>query len=152
MLRSILVVAIAVVCIITTGGCTTAVEDTNNINGNNEEGIWVHVHVLLDQPDNIDYQIREGKPKSAGVWEFYFKQPNLPGTGAFREVDSIPLVEAEGGRAYGEKYIKRIDGWLCVGFPSTNFIDGKTCVEINQTQDEVSLTVHYWKTNIAILK
>jgi hypothetical protein len=48
--------------------------------------------------------------------------------------------------------LKDIDGRLCAGFPSKSLIDRKTYVEVNQTQDEVRLTVHYWKTNIAILK
>lgn len=109
--------------------------------------ILVHVYVLKDNPD-LHYVLREGNPESVGVYEFYYKKPNLPGSGAFRKIDSIRLNKLNETTFYGEKRIKKIDGILCIGYPSTNFIDGKACVKIDQSKREVSVTVHYWKTSL----
>lgn len=117
-----------------------------------ENGVLVCVHVLADHPaPGSGYELREGEPKNVGVYEFYLKKPGLPGSGAFKKLDSIPLNRLNEAEFYGEKLVKRIDSALCVGYPSTNIIDGKTCVEIDQGQDEVDITVHYWKTRLGIL-
>jgi hypothetical protein len=39
---------------------------------------------------------------------------------------------------------------LCIGYPSTNIIDGKACVELDQSETEIEITVHYWKTSLGI--
>ena len=114
-----------------------------------ENEILFHVRVLTDEPPDSYHQLLEGTPDSMGVYEFYLEQPDMPSSGAFRQLDSIPL-EKVNEEFYGTKSINKIDGTLCIGYPSTNFIDGQACVKIDQTQNEVDITVHYWKTGIAI--
>jgi len=117
-----------------------------------DNNILARVHVLIDRPaPGSEYELMEGEPKNVGVYEFYLKKPGLPGSGAFKKLDSIPLNRLNEAEFYGEKLVKRIGGALCVGYPSTNIIDGKACVEIDQGQDEVDVTVHYWKTRLGIL-
>jgi len=115
-----------------------------------EEGIAVNVYVLKDSPES-NYELREGTPNNVGVYEFYYKNPELPGTGTFKKLDSIPLNRINETAFYGEKSIRRINGTLCIGYPSTNFIDEKACVRVDQSQNVVNITVHYWETNIAII-
>ena len=116
-----------------------------------EDTITVHVNVLLDQPQNPGYRLRSGQPQTAGIYEFYLKNPDLPGSGAFREIDSIPLHEVKQGEYYGEKTLNKIEGQLCVGYPSTNFIDGKSCIKIDQSLQEADITLHYWETKVGII-
>lgn len=114
--------------------------------------ILVHIHVLTDHPaPGSEYELREGKPKTVGVYEFYLKKPGIPGSGAFKKLDSISLDKLNETEFYGEKLVRGIDSALCVGYPSTNIIDGKACVVIDQSQNEVHITVHYWKTRLGIL-
>ena len=115
-----------------------------------EEDIAVNVYVLKDLPES-NYELREGTPNNLGVYEFYYKKSNLPGTGAFKKLDSIPLNKINETAFYGTKSIRKINGTLCIGYPSTNFIDGKGCVRVDQSQNETNITVHYWKTNIATI-
>jgi hypothetical protein len=117
----------------------------------NKNKIMVHVYVLNKDNPEPRYEIKEGIPKNVGVYEFYYKNPELPGTGAFKKLDSIPLNRINETAFYGEKSITRINGTLCIGYPSTNFIDGKACVRVDQSQNETNITVHYWETNIAII-
>lgn len=112
--------------------------------------ILMHVYVLKDHPEP-NYELKEGIPKDVGIYEFYYKKPRLPGSGAFKKLDSIPLNKLNETVFYGEKFVKKINGTLCVGYPSTNFIDGKACVRVNQSQNEVNITIYYWKTNIIII-
>ena len=114
--------------------------------------VLVKVHVLADvPPSGSEYKLKSGQPRKAGVYEFYLKQPALPGSGAFKKIDSIRLKKTGDAEFYGEKRIKVIDGVMCVGYPSTNLIDGKACVEIDQNQDEIEITIHYWETSLGIL-
>lgn len=126
-------------------GCVQEQEPANSI--------LVHVRVLTDHPAHgSEYELREGEPKSVGIYEFYLKKPGLPGSGTFKKLDSIPLNKVENTEFCGEKLVKRIDGILCVGYPSTNLIDGKACVEIDQSQDEVNVTLYHWETKLGILR
>jgi len=114
--------------------------------------ILLHVHVLTDHPaPGSEYELREGEPKAVSIYEFYLKKPGIPGSGTFKKLGSIPLDKLSETEFYSEKFVKRIDGTLCVGYPSTNIIDGKACVEIDQGRDEVDITVHYWETRLGIL-
>ena len=115
-----------------------------------EEGIAVNVYVFRDVPES-NYELREGTPNNVGVYEFYCKKPELTGTGAFKKLDTIPLNRINETVFYGEKSIRRINGNLCIGYPSTNFIDGKACVRVDQRQNETKIIVHYWKTGIVII-
>jgi len=114
--------------------------------------ILVHVQVLTDRPAGNGYELREGEPETVGIYEFYLKEPGLPGSGTFKKLNSISVDKLDDTEFYGEKLAKRIDGTLCVGYPSTNIIDGKACVEIDQSQDEVNITVYYWETRLGILQ
>lgn len=116
-----------------------------------EDNIMVRVHVLADQPQISNYVLRDGDPENVGIYEFYLERPDLPGTGAFRQLDSISLDGVNETEFYGEKRVPRIDGILCIGYPSTNFIDGKACIKIDQDQNEINITIHYWKTDVAII-
>ena len=115
-----------------------------------EKGITVHVYVLKDFPES-NYELREGSPNNVGVYEFYYKKSRLPGTGTFKKLESIPLNRINETAFYGEKSIRTINGTLSIGYPSTNFIDGKACVRVDQSQNETNITLHYWATNIAII-
>lgn len=114
--------------------------------------ILVHVRVLTDHPLGSGYELREGEPRTVGIYEFYLKKPGLPGSGSFKKLDSISVNKVNDTEFYGEKLVKRIDGTLCLGYPSTNIIDGKACVEIDQSQNEVNITVYYWETRLGILR
>ena len=141
-------IVLVIGCVLSIAGCAAEVEPPD------KDVILVGIQVVKDEPDNVDYQVKEGEPDSVGVYRFYFEKEGLPGTGAFQELDSIPLHKSSKTKDefHGSKGVKRIDGVLCVGYPPTNFIDGKACIRIDQTQDEVNVTVHYWETSIAILK
>ena len=128
-------------------GCITKENLESSANKNN---ILMHVYVFKDTPES-NYELRKGTPNNVGVYEFYYKKPALPGTGAFKKLDSIPLNRINETAFYGKKSVRRINGTLCVGYPSTNFIDGKACVRVDQSQNETNITVHYWKTDIAII-
>lgn len=126
-------------------GCAVQQQELTNAN------ILIHVHVLKDQPEpSSEYELREGEPKNVGVYEFYLKEPGIPGSGTFKKLDSISLDKVTKTEFYGRKLISRIDGNLCVGYPSTNVIDGKACVRVDQSQNEVNITLHYWKTSLGI--
>ena len=132
--------------VVTLAGC---LEHWTQPTANN---ILVRVHVLTDSPSpDSEYELREGEPRTVGIYEFYLKKPGVPGSGTFRKLGSISVNKLSNTEFYGEKLVKRIDGTLCVGYPSTNIIDGKACIEIDQSQDEVDITVHYWKTRLGIL-
>ena len=135
---------LAVAWVLAMVGCTTPEEVPG------EDEILVEVHVLTDQPETADYEPKEGEPESVGVYEFYLKEGGVPGTATFRQLDSIPLDKMGAADFNGTKIIKKIEGTLCVGYPPINFIDGKACVEIDQSQSQVNITVHYWETRIAI--
>lgn len=125
------------------GGCT-AQEPAN-------DSIAVHIHVLKDQPQpGSEYEPKEGEPTNVGVYEFYLKKAGIPGSGTFKKLDSISLNKVNETEFYGKKLISKIDGNLCVGYPSTNLIDGKACVKVDQSRSEISITVHYWKTSLGI--
>lgn len=115
--------------------------------------ILVKVHVLTDSPaSGSEYERKEGEPQRVGVYEFYLKKPGVPGSGAFKKLDSIPLKKINTIEFYGEKRVTKTSGALCVGYPATNIIDGKACVEIDQSKDGVETTVHYWETSLGILR
>lgn len=116
----------------------------------NENTILMHIYVFTDHPEP-NYELKEGIPENVGIYEFYYKDPKLPGSGAFKKLGSVPLNKLNESVFYAEKQVKRINGTLCVGYPSTNFIDGKACVRVNQTQNEANITVHYWETDIIII-
>jgi len=138
---ALLLIFVSVVVVGVIAGCIYSSE---------EGGITVNVYVFKDLPES-NYELREGTPSNVGVYEFYYKKPKLPGRGAFKKLDSIPLNRINETAFYGEKSIRRINGTLCIGYPSTNFIDGKACVRVDQSQNETNITVHYWETNIAII-
>ena len=114
-----------------------------------EGRVLVNVRVLTDEPP-ILYQLIEGTPSDVGVYEFYLERSDIPGSGVFKKLDSIALEKVRDNEFYGRKAISKIDGTLCVGYPPTNFIDGAACVKIDQSQKEVNVIVHYWKTGEAI--
>lgn len=126
-------------------GCTLEQTELGNTN------MLVHVQVLKDQPEaSGEYEIRQGEPENAGVYEFYLEKPGVPGSGIFKKLDSISLHKVNETEFRGKKLISRIDGTLCVGYPSTNLIEGKACVEVDQSRSEITVTVHYWKTSLGI--
>lgn len=131
--------------VVTIAGCAGGEEEPANT-------MLVHVSVLRDQPQpSSEYELREGEPNNVGIYEFYLKKPGVPGSGTFKKLGSISLDRLNQMEFYGQKRVKRIDGILCIGYPSTNLIDGKACVEIDQSENEVSVTVHYWKTSLGII-
>lgn len=138
---ALLFIFVSAIIVVVIAGCIYSPE---------EKGITAHVYVFKDSPES-NYELREGTPSNVGVYEFYYKKPKLPGTGAFKKLGSIPLNRINETAFYGEKSVRRINGTLCIGYPSTNFIDGKACVRVDQSQNEANLTVHYWETNIAII-
>lgn len=147
MRKIVLLVQIALILtlVLTLAGCGAGQEEPAN-------AILVHISVLRDQPQpGSEYELREGEPKNVGVYEFYLKKPGVPGSGTFKKLGSISLDRLNQTEFYGQNTVKRIDGTLCIGYPSTNLIDGKACVEIDQSQDEVRVTVHYWKTSLGII-
>lgn len=114
--------------------------------------ILLRVHVLTARPaPGTEYELREGEPKAVGIYRFYLEKAGVPGSGAFKKLDSISLDKLNETEFCGEKLVRRTDGVLCIGYPSTNIIDGKACVEIDQSQNEVDITVYYWETKLAIL-
>lgn len=137
----LLLIFVSAIIVVIIAGCIYSPE---------EKGITAHVYVFKDSPES-NYELREGTPNDVGVYEFYYKNPKLPGTGAFKKLDSITLNRINETAFYGEKSIRRINGALCIGYPSTNFIDGIACVRVDQSQNVVNITVHYWETNIAII-
>jgi hypothetical protein len=130
-----------------------------------KEVINIKVYVKLDPPpDNVPeglpvrYKLREGTPTEIGVYRFYRMVPDVPGTGTFERVDTIPLEKMDELTFYGEKIVDKIrtflriglGSWgeenvLCIGYPSINYIDGKGCVRIDQWKNEVIITVYYWE-------
>ena len=138
---AVLLIFVSAVVVVAAAGCIYSPE---------EKCLVAHVFVFKDSPES-NYELIEGTPNNVGVYEFYYKKPKLPGTGAFKKLDSIPLDRINETAFYGEKSIRRIDGTLCIGYPSTNFIDGKACARVDQSQNVVNITVHYWETNIAII-
>lgn len=127
-------------------GCQFTQQDTS------DTGLLIQVHVLTNAPNpNTNYELIEGSPQSIGVYEFYLKTPGIPGSGVFKKLDSIPLEKMNESEYFGKKSIKKIDGTLCIGYPSTNIIDGKAIVRIDQSQSEADITVYYWKTNLGII-
>ena len=138
---AVLLIFVSAVIVVVIAGCIYSPE---------EKGITAHVYVFKDSPES-NYELREGTPNNVGVYEFYYKKPELLGTGAFKKLNSIPLNRINETAFYGEKSIGRINGTLCIGYPSTNFIDEKACVRVDQSQNVVNITVHYWETNIAII-
>lgn len=138
-------IALILLLTVTLAGCVGENENSANT-------MLVHVSVLRDQPEpSSEYELREGEPKNVGIYEFYLKKPGVPGSGTFKKLGSISLDKSNEMEFYGQKWVKRIDGILCIGYPSTNLIDGKACVEIDQSQNEVDITIHYWKTTLGIL-
>ena len=115
------------------------------------EYIRIEVYVIVDKPvDTYAYKPLNGTPTNITVFQYRLIQPLIPGSGVFEPVDIIPL-EKEGDVYFGEKYVRRFPGIMCVGFQPTNFIDGQAVVYINQSLDKVKVTVHYWKVTVGIL-
>jgi len=127
-----------------------------------ENEVLVRVFVEIDEPPSTDYihEPLSGVPKYAGVYKFYFKD-KCPGCGVFEKIDEIPLKKLRESLFYGEKRVRGINATIseppswkdisfCVGYPSTNFIDEDTCAKIDQSKEEWNITVHYWKTTVAI--
>lgn len=137
---TVLVLLLAVII----GGCVIKKNLDSSANKNN---ILMHVYIFKDPPES-NYEIRKGTPNNVGVYEFYYKNPKLLGTGAFKKLDTISLNRINETVFYGEKSIRIINGTLCIGYPSTNFIDGKACVKVDQSQNETNITIHYWNTDI----
>ena len=119
------------------------------------EGILIRVYGVADQPpDNIErgpYKLRDGVPSEVGVYRFY--EPIGPGSGTFELLDKIPLQMVDENEYHGEKVIHKIDGRLTVGYPAQwqNSIDGYACVEVDQNENEVIITVYYWEYGSAIV-
>ena len=114
------------------------------------EEILIKVCVIKDEPIR-GYALIEGEPTAVGVYRFYLEKPEVPGSGRFEKIDEIPLTKVD-GKYCGEKLVKKINGTLVVGYPSTNYIDGRACVEVDQSKDIVNVTVHYWKSMLAVSK
>jgi hypothetical protein len=113
-----------------------------------EEEILVHIYVLNDQPKSTEYEVIEGIPTKVGVYRFYLEDPRIAGSGVFEKVDSISLKKINESTYYGIKLVKKISETLCIGYPSTNYIDGKGCAGMDQSKEEVEVTVHYWKSTL----
>ena len=81
----LVVVVLAVAWMLTMTGCATGA-------GEPKEGeILLRVNVLIDQPGTSDYELMTGTPKNVGVYEFYHKEPGIPGSGTFSELGSVSL-------------------------------------------------------------
>ncbi len=117
-----------------------------------QEYIRIEVHVVVDKPaDPFAYEPLNGTPTNITVFRYRLIQPLIPGSGVFEPVDSIPLEKAGEDIYVGEKYVRKFQGVMCLGFQPTNFIDGQAVVYVNQSLDTVKVTVHYWKVTIGIL-
>lgn len=111
--------------------------------------ILLSVFVLTDQPtDTMNYELMEGTPTNVGVYIYYLKDPRLAGSGVFEKIDTIPLKKLDNSTFYGEGVISKVNNTLCVGYPSTNYIDSKGCVNIDQSNERMNITVYYWKTTL----
>ena len=116
------------------------------------DDILVGVFVITDQPeDEMVYELMDRNPTQVSVYKFYLKDPEIPGSGTFEKMDEISLERINESTFYGKKRITKINGTMCTGYPPINWIDGIASVEINQTEEEVAVTVHYWKTKIGII-
>lgn len=114
--------------------------------------ILLSVFVIIDKPDDtMVYELFDKNPTQVGVYKFYLINPNIPGSGTFKKMDEISLERINESTFYGKKRITKINGTMCTGYPPINWIDGIASVEINQTEEEVAVTVHYWKTKIGII-
>jgi hypothetical protein len=122
----------------------------------NDDVVLVDVTVKTDLPDSMKYELIEGVPTAVGIYRFYLRDEEVPGSGVFEKVDTISLESVNGSCFCGKKLIdktkliSKTNETLCIGYPAVNFIDGKACVEINQSKKEENITVHYWKTLIGI--
>ena len=121
-------------------GCINMEEDKNKM--------LIHVYVKQDQPKS-GYAAMEGIPTKVGIYRFYLENPDVPGSGRFEKLDEIPL-ERKNRQFYGEKLVKKINDTLCIGYPPVNYVDGMACVEIDQSEKEANVTVHYWRTMMGV--
>ena len=112
-------------------------------------GTNLRVYVLTDTPNSTIYEALNGTPTTVGIYEFYLKDPLIPGSGDFRLIDQIPLEMVNQTCYYGEKWVEFDCGAVCVGFPSTNFVDGIAVAPLNENDSTV--IVHYWRCKIGIL-
>ena len=112
--------------------------------------ILIKVCVIKDEPMR-GYVMIGSEPTAVGIYRFYLEKLGVPGSGKFEKVDEIPLTKVN-GKYCGEKFVEKINDTLVVGYPSTNYIDGRACVEVDQSKDEVNITVHYWRSLIAVSK
>jgi len=120
--------------------------------------ISINVYVKTDQPTDImTYELMGGTPTEVGVYRFYLQDPKLAGSGVFEKIDTIPLEKINESTFYGEKLIDKINETLVIGYPfcrankqapiqTSNVCYEEQGVVIDQSKEEVNVTVHYWVT------
>ena len=116
----------------------------------NESKIFLNVTVINEEPPNsLDYVKKEGEPKEVYIYEAV-PDPELTHIIGFTKIETINLQKVDNLTFVGETYIDRSDVMLCVGYATTNFVDGLSCVTVNQSLNEIQLEVYYCNCNVAL--
>jgi hypothetical protein len=168
MMKSSLIAALVLIVILGVGLALLGYLRKDVVAGNRsieraENKIRIHVYVKLDPPpegaiNEIKYKLREGVPTEVGVYRSY-----SPGYWLYERLDTIPLEKVDELTFYGAKSVNKTnpvlvyehdnlqmyDNALCVGYPGIKYcgglIDGITFIRIDQSMEEVTVTVYYWE-------
>ena len=120
-------------------------------NSSDESKILLRVTVINEEPpSNASYVKKGGEPKEVYIYK-ELPNPKPAYNIGFTKIETINLRKVDDLHYVGEKYINRSDVTLCVGYATTNFIDGASCVMINQSLNEVQLEVYYWNCTVVMI-
>jgi len=115
-------------------------------NSTDESEILLRVTVINEDPlSNNGYVKKEGEPMEVYIYEAV-SDPELTHLIYFTKIGTISLQKLDDLHYIGEKYINRSNVTLCLGY-ANYYVDGMSCVMINQSLNEVQLKVYYWDCN-----
>lgn len=146
--KVLIIMATVILCLFNGLILSGSLEKTSS---SEEEKVLIKITVLNENvTDKVEgYIKRKGEPTELYIYEAV-EDPTLKHVIKFKKIDTVSLQKKDCLTFMGEKYINRSNNMLCVGYATTNFIDGNSCIMINQSLNEAELEVKYWDCNIAL--
>ncbi|WP_292461050.1 hypothetical protein [Methanothermococcus sp.] len=123
------------------GNYGTAINDT----------ITIEITVLCDNPKSKNYELIGREPKNISLYKFFYAVKDIPGSGTFERVKTIPLKKIGEDKYAGTMVLNMSElsknYTYCVGYPPLNYIDSMNCAIIKLNENRTfKVSVHYWKS------
>ncbi|AEH07579.1 hypothetical protein [Methanothermococcus okinawensis] len=72
--------------------CCCVNNNLDRTGDNRENGIIVvNITVICDNPISKNYVLIKGEPKNVSLYRFYYINEDIPGSGVFEKIKTIPL-------------------------------------------------------------